>query len=192
MQKAALAPYFKSPFVVMDTEFTTWEGAYKRDWDGANEWREIVQIAAIKIDPAQNFKETATFDVLVKPVINPILSDFFQELTHISQQQVDAEGLPFAQALEKFAQFAQNMPVWAYGGDDKVLLENCIIHNLHQSHIQPFFDIRMIVKMLGDKPHDYSSGTLHKAADIQMDGHVHNALHDCRSIVAYLKHHFRS
>jgi len=190
MEKQKLATYFKTPFVVMDTEFTTWEGAYQRDWDGPNEWREIVQIAAVKIDPTQGFKELKTLDVLAKPCINPQLTAFFQELTHISQHQVDTQGLSFPEALQRFADFAEDLPVWSYGGDDKVLLENCLFHQTPYTPIRPFFDVRMVVKLLGDKPQNYSSGTLHKAVGVQMDGHVHNALHDCRSIVEYLKHHF--
>ena len=34
--------------VLLDTEYTTWEGAQDRNWSGLNEHREIVQIGAIK------------------------------------------------------------------------------------------------------------------------------------------------
>ena len=182
--------FFSKPFVVMDTEFTTWDGAMARDWSLPNEWREIVQIAAVKIDPTQGFKEVETLDVLATPILNPPLSDYFQQLTALSQAEREERGTSYPEALKQFTDFAAGMPVWSYGGDDKVLMENCIIHQMTDVKLDNFFDIRMIVKMLGDKPHDYSSGTLYTAAGIDMTGHVHNALHDCRSIVEYLKHHF--
>ena len=188
-ETAHLKNFFSKPFVVMDTEFTTWEGAMDRDWSQPNEWREIVQIAAVKIDPAQGFKEVETLDVLAKPILNPQLSDYFQELTALSQTELEERGTTYPEALKQFTDFVGGLPVWSYGGDDKVLMENCIIHQMTDMKLENFYDIRMIVKMLGDKPHDYSSGTLYTAAGIDMTGHVHNALHDCRSIVEYLKHH---
>eukprot|EP00959_Pyramimonas_sp_CCMP1952_P460150 9479398-Pyramimonas_sp.AAC.2 len=36
-------------FVLVDTEYTTWEGAHARHWSGPGEAREVVQIAAIKV-----------------------------------------------------------------------------------------------------------------------------------------------
>ena len=190
MPKPQLIKHFQNPFVVMDTEFTTWKGAQDRGWSKPDEWREIVQIAALKVDPAKGFREEDTLDVLIKPTINPVLSGFFQELTGINQQQVDEAGLSFARGLQQFADFAGDLPVWCYGMDDKVILENCLLQETPFTPARPFYDVRMIVKLLGDTPHAYTSGTLHKAAGIDMDGHVHNALHDCRSIVQYLKHHF--
>lgn len=187
---AHLKSYFEKPFIVMDTEFTSWEGAMHRDWSGPNEWREMVQIAAVEIDPTQGFKETAHFDVLVKPQWNKELSPYFSELTAISQEQVDREGLMFAEAADKFAQFIKGKDVWSYGGDEKIFRENCMFYNAEFKPNCNFFDVRLVVKMMGDKPDLYSSGTLYTAAGINMDGHVHNALHDCRSVVQYLKHHF--
>lgn len=189
-QRPDFKSLFGKPFIVMDTEFTTWPGAMDRDWSNPDEWRELVQIAAVKIDPAQGFKEVDTFDVLVKPQWNPQLSDYFCDLTAISQEDVDTKGLLFNQAAEKFAQFVKGSDVWSYGGDEKIFWENCLFYNTRFTPDCAFFDVRMVVKLMGDRPQDYSSGTLYKAAGIQMEGHVHNALHDCRSIVQYLKHHF--
>ena len=36
--------------VIYDTEYTTWEGAQKRNWSGPGEYREVVNIGAIKIE----------------------------------------------------------------------------------------------------------------------------------------------
>jgi len=36
--------------IIFDTEYTAWEGAKERNWSGSGEHREIVQIAAVKID----------------------------------------------------------------------------------------------------------------------------------------------
>ena len=187
---AHLKNYFTKPFIVMDTEFTSWEGAMLRDWGGPDEWRELVQIAAVKVDPTQDYAELETFDVLVKPQWNPELSQYFQDLTAIRQTQLEAEGLLFDEAAEKFAQFVKGYDVWSYGGDEKIFYENSLFYNVPFKPDCSFYDARMVVKMMGDDATLYSSGTLHMAAGISMEGHVHNALHDCRSVVQYLKHHF--
>lgn len=36
--------------IVFDTEYTTWDGAKERGWSNPNEHRELVQIAAQKIN----------------------------------------------------------------------------------------------------------------------------------------------
>ena len=176
---------FKTPFVIADTEFTSWEGAMARGWSGENEYKEIVQIAAIKVDPRQNFKEIEMFDVLVQPQINPELSDYFINLTHLTQEQVNQQGVLFSEALKKFQAFTKKCPVWSYGQDDDVLRENCSLYGLPMLTLQ-FSDVRDVVKEHGFNPSNYTSGTLHQAFDIKMTGHVHNALHDCRSIAAFL------
>ena len=36
-------------FIIFDTEFTAWEGSQERKWSGENEFRELVQISAIRV-----------------------------------------------------------------------------------------------------------------------------------------------
>ena len=62
-------------FVVFDTEFTAWEGSMQRQWSEPWEHREIIQIAAVKVQASStNVRITETFNELVLPVINPTLS----------------------------------------------------------------------------------------------------------------------
>jgi len=61
-------------FIIYDTEYTSWEGAHARGWDGPGEEKELVQIGAIRV---QNFKEVDALLLYVQPRINPDLSDYF-------------------------------------------------------------------------------------------------------------------
>ena len=63
--------------VVFDLEFTSWKGSLQRNWSKNGEHREIVQIGAVMIDLESNFKIINQFNCLVKPTINPYLSDYF-------------------------------------------------------------------------------------------------------------------
>lgn len=176
---------FIAPFIITDTEYTSWQGAQERGWSGPGEHREIVQIAAIKVDPQNGFAETAAFDMLIRPEINPLLSDYFKTLTGIRQRDVDSSGVTFARGVEAFKAFCAGLPVWSYGRDDKVMLENCELYGLTPD-LEPFNDVRAFVKAQGYNPDDYTSGTLYKAVGADLSGHTHNALFDCRSVLAFL------
>ena len=76
-------------FVIFDTEYTTWPGCQENGWIGKQK-KEIVQIAAIKV--TDQLKVIDEFNALCKPVINPVLSDYFTKLTHITNEQVEKYG----------------------------------------------------------------------------------------------------
>ena len=35
--------------IIYDTEYTSWQGSQERDWSGAREYQELVQIGAIHV-----------------------------------------------------------------------------------------------------------------------------------------------
>jgi len=60
-------------FVIADLEYTSWEGALERGWDRPGEFREIVQIGAVKVQRSDSLRESDSFMVLVAPTLNPVL-----------------------------------------------------------------------------------------------------------------------
>ena len=168
------------PFVVADTEYTTWEGARERRWSGPGERREIIQIAAIKYDAEG--RETGRFMRYVKPVFNPELSRLCVELTGISQETVDGEGIPFAEALREFVAFATGFDVWCYFRDDVILAENASWHG-EELRMTVFLDARALVVLAGHEPADWSSGSVHQLVGLPRPGaREHDALDDCMSL----------
>jgi inhibitor of KinA sporulation pathway (predicted exonuclease) len=178
--------------VIFDTEFTTWEGAWARNWSGPNEHREIVQIAAQMVD-----LETETvldsFSCLVKPSINPALSDYFINLTGITQEQVDTEGISFAEAYASFDTWTNNLPIFCYArslgesADRGVFEENIQLCNLEISLDPSRYDtLTGLFQSAGVDTQKYSSGELHRFFNLSLDGHVHNAMHDVDSLVVSL------
>ena len=72
--------------VIFDTEFTAWEGSMQRQWSLDWEHREIIQIAAVKVElTLSGAQVVSSFNTLVKTVINPTLSDYIIQLTGIEQ-----------------------------------------------------------------------------------------------------------
>ncbi len=104
--------------VVFDLEITAWEGSLARNWSGPDEFMEVVQIGAVKIDAAMPMAELASFDALVTPEKNPILSDYFIELTGITNADLISGGIPFKDALNRFVDFVGDAGLVVSNGSD--------------------------------------------------------------------------
>ncbi len=179
--------------IMLDTEYTVWEGAKESGWALPNQHREIVQIAAIKFDPTTG-SEISAFDVIVKPKYNGNLSKLFIDLTTITQETVDQKGIPFQFALKRFYEFSNSgeTPVVCYNADEDVFRENCELHGIQFPFLKKWKKIRPILHDLGINTNINSSGTLHTLTDHPLDGgHVHYALHDVRSMGRFIEYKIR-
>lgn len=182
-----MATFPQIPAVVFDLEFTAWEGSLRRRWLGPGEFKEVVQIGAVKIDPI-TFEELGALDVLVKPRLNPVLSDYLVTLTGITNEEVAARGVDFEIAYRAFVAFAGQGRIVAFGRDDLVLEENLRLYGMKDvpplprySNVIPWlfmqgFDLR--------GKHACDVGPL---AGVKFEGRLHNALDDARSVAAGIR-----
>ena len=176
-------------FVIVDTEYTTWPGALESGWSLQGQHREVVQIAAIKVDGG--FKEAAAFDVLVVPTFNPILSDLFIKLTGITQKMVDDAGRPFVERQSEFFDFCDggNIPIICMNADEAVFRENCRLNKIDFPFVSSWHRLRPHLEQQGIDLTGMSSGDLHKLTPEPLSlGHTHYALHDVRSMGRWLQY----
>ena len=181
--------------VVYDLEYTTWEGARARRWMAPGEFREVVEIAAVSLDAGRGFAETGIMTLLVKPRLNPQLSDYFVELTGIGQAELDEKGVSYQQARTQFASFvsqavsAPGRRVWSYGEDNEILSENDRLWNLPPVVAAGHFaDIRSaLAKEGGFDPRLVDSSSLPQTLGLSVSGRAHRALDDARSVVAAVR-----
>lgn len=174
--------------VFYDTEFTAWEGSMANNWSAPGQHREIVQIGALRFD-LDRLEEMEEFLILVKPQKNPVLSDYFIELTGITNEAVAAEGLDFPEAYARFNDFIAGAPHACYGSDDFVVLENCAFNAMPDApEVFSSFDIGPWFQTEGARfgVHARSnSGSLARTVGAEIKAiQEHNALHDARSIAA--------
>lgn len=148
---------------------------------GEKEKRQIVQIAAIRTG-LETGKEYGSFDIFCIPAYTRELPEFFIELTNITQVQVEEEGQPFPEAILKLSDFCQDDPIWTFDADYGVLKQNATYFNIELPFKEEFIRVKPLLKGWGLDYKDYSSGTLYKATGAKLNGHVHNALHDVRSM----------
>ena len=178
--------------MVFDLEFTSWPGSNERNWSLPNEDREIIQIGAVKIETTGDMREVDSFQILVRPLKNPILSDYIVNLTEITQEKVEKEGILFPLALSRFINFIGEHPIdiLSNGGDEEVIEENCQIHNIpFLSIFKKSTDLKIYFsEVLGISRKNCTSGMLPELFGLNNHEKQHDALGDARSISQVLKY----
>ncbi|EME69309.1 inhibitor of the KinA pathway to sporulation [Paramagnetospirillum caucaseum] len=176
-------------FVVFDTEWTAWEGSMARDWSGPGEYRELVQVGAVKLD-ALTLEETDRLELMVRPRFNPVLSDYFKDLTGIKQSRVDREGLDLPEALDRFATF-MTPEGWgaSNGGDDVIMRENAELYGLEFPLANATFtNLRpILVERTGIPRPRLVTGQLDSVLGFTCDLAAHDALADARKLAEALR-----
>jgi inhibitor of KinA sporulation pathway (predicted exonuclease) len=170
--------------ILYDLEYTAWEGSMAAGWLHPGEFREVVQIGAVKLD-AETLVPIAEFEVLVRPCINRELSAYFADLTGITNAMLAARGLDFAEAYARFVVFAGSGPIVSFGRDDRVLIHNLALYGIQNA--RPLPEHRNIAPWLN--AHGVVTRGLHacdiaRACGAQFQGRAHDALEDARSLAA--------
>ena len=172
--------------VVFDLEFTAWEGSMAHHWLRPGEFREVVQIGAVRLD-AGSLEEVATFDAFIRPRINPVLSEYFERLTGITNADVKREGRDFAAAFAAFLAFSEGAAWFAFGRDDLVLRDNCRLYGLGSPPFPEFYDARPWFRANGVDTRGLHSCNIGPKLGVPLNGRKHNALTDARSVAAGMK-----
>jgi inhibitor of KinA sporulation pathway (predicted exonuclease) len=169
---------------IFDLEYTAWECSMARHWLMPGEFKEVVQIGAVKLD-ADSFAVLGEFEILVRPRINPLLSPYFEKLTGITSARIARQGTDFALAYARFVEFAGEGPIAAFGRDERVLEHNVRLYGMAGAPALPvFYDLRGWFAALGVDTRGMLSCDLGSALGINFAGRAHNALDDARAIAA--------
>ena len=176
---------------ILDMEWTSWEGANIRGWSGPGEFPEIVEIGVISITNDETLTEIDALQVYVKPILNPILSKYFIDLTGISQRTVDKKGSTLHDALEKTRCFLGNKVrhIFSHGNDALIIKRNCVRLSIPplSEHYQ-FINIQdTIASFIGNNKKNYTSSDLPMLMGFQSPGNAHTAIADCRCVAQAMR-----
>jgi inhibitor of KinA sporulation pathway (predicted exonuclease) len=174
--------------IIFDTEFTAWQGSMERRWSGPGEHREIVQVGAVLID-AETLQEKDSFSILIKPVHNPVLSDYLVNLTRITNERLQREGVNFHSGISKFTAFIAGRPMFCYGRDDKIIAANARL--LEERTVWPrvpAFDLKDWLIEIGIPLAGVHSGALAQHVGSVAQGVGHDALVDSRSLAEAVRY----
>ena len=180
------------PVVIFDLEWTAWERSQEQNWSDSYQEREIVEIGAVKLDGSDGLKETITFELLVRPTINPILSQYFTNLTGITQTILDNEAVSFRDALtlfEGFVGYDEKIPILCLSQDAGVLRHNCELNQiLCPFKTERFYNVLPeIAAASGRDLSSFSSSNLPEIFDFPPPANAHRALGDARCIAESLR-----
>lgn len=159
----------------------------ERNWNGPNEYTEIVQIGSILVD-TETFEEKEHLVLYVKPIKNPKLSDYFISLTGTTQAKVDKYGVSLEVALNKLSQFAGDRDFYSFGGDENVIQANCDLINIpFPFSTTRFHNICNTFEYFGISTRNYMSSTIVQAFGEKLKRVSHDGLNDARSILDGLR-----
>jgi len=179
------------PLVIFDMEWTAWEGSRERNWSGTNEEREIIEIGAVKLDGTNGLNEILSCEYLVRPMRNPIVSNYFTELTGITQTLIDNEAMPFRDAITLFEGFVgyDGTQLLSFSQDADVLRHNCDLNNLPCPFANSQFHniAPAIANAAGRAPGGFSTSELPAIFSFSPPENAHRALSDARCIAETLR-----
>jgi inhibitor of KinA sporulation pathway (predicted exonuclease) len=149
---------------------------------------EIIEIGAVMVE-ASNLLLVSEFQTFIKPVRHPILTSFCQQLTSISQEQID-RAPTYKEAISNFKEWLKNYSnsIFSSWGDydRKQFEQDSNFHKIsypfcceHINLKQLFTDTQRLPKRYGMK------GAL-KLAGIELEGTHHRGIDDARNIAKLL------
>ncbi|MDR1026423.1 MAG: hypothetical protein LBL47_03390 [Lactobacillus sp.] len=189
-------------FVVFDTEFLADYGLFEPGFDGWKN-REVVQIAAIKV--SDNLDVMEELNIYIKPKLHARLSDYFINLTGLTDKLINKEGISFPQAYERFSSFVGDLDCYSHSwgapscsdiGDGKVMAETISYYDisdtgsLRYKNIAPWF--RSSYDGRGINIKEQASGDIARLLGQEdtlkaLGLNNHNALYDVYSILSGLR-----
>jgi inhibitor of KinA sporulation pathway (predicted exonuclease) len=166
-------------YCVLDLEATCFE-------NNKDHQMEIIEIGAVIVD--ENWNEISEFNSLVCPLVNPMLSEFCTQLTHITQSDVDNADT-FPKVIERFKEWVEDnggkgsMIFCSWGKYDyNQLKSDC---NLHQLEF-PFQDIHINLKnVVATYSHSKRKGVVPALNQfgLTFEGTHHRGLDDTKNIL---------
>jgi inhibitor of KinA sporulation pathway (predicted exonuclease) len=182
-----LKPKKRSFVAIFDLEFTAWEGSLQARWTRPGEHTEVVQIGAVKLDAA-DLKEVGSFEALVKPRINAVLSPYFIALTGITNERLNAVGVDFITAFRAFIDFVGDAQMWAFGRDDLIFEGNLERYAWTGIPMPPYVNAIPWFAANGVDLKGKHACDVAEAAGTAFVGRKHDALADARGVAAGFRH----
>lgn len=168
-------------YIIFDLEATCEDRNINPYWDN-----ETIEIGAVKVN---NNKIIDSISIFIKPIENPILTDFCKNLTHISQEDVD-NGISFVEALNIFVQWATSNGTeeaiycsWGYY-DKGQIKKDCLRHNIFSE----FIDNRHISikhqysEVIYNTNNYYGVSKALRRENLSFDGTPHRGIDDAKNI----------
>lgn len=189
--------------IVFDCEFLCLEGSQRRFWCAADDPDPVIaQIGAVKLGLDDDFPIIDTFNAYIQPIdrfgSRYALDPFFTQLTGITNDKIDADGVSLQDALSSFDSFSEGARCWSWGKDElNMVAISCYIAGIEPSIPAHRFDNAVKLLLAGGMPiEDLVKTRSNKLADYYGVKHpplqAHDALGDALSVAYTLQYLLRS
>jgi len=168
-------------YIVFDLEATCWSESHDLLQ------QEIIEIGAFMINRYGEL--SASFSQFVKPVIHPYLSPFCQQLTHITQEQVD-QANKFPEVYADFEDWVMDnvdpsaphiYPSWGHL-DVKLFKDDCNYHQIPYNWEQDHFDVKKAYNKMKGRSKYVGFQTALKKEQMEFEGSPHRAYDDAYNL----------
>ncbi len=172
-------------FIIFDLEATCWPNRPR------SLQQEIIEIGALRL--TRYGEVIDVFNRFVRPILHPNLSPFCEELTTITQEDVDrADTFPtVVEAFQDWALvFEEEYLLCSWGNFDKhMLVQDCRLHHLAEDWVDPHLNLKrqyQEIRRLG-KPRGLRRAVLSEGFDFT--GTHHRAIDDAENLAKVFRSH---
>ena len=153
--------------------------------------QEIIEIGAFRLDRYGELQ--GEFNRFVKPVLNPYLSPFCQELTTISQDMVNRADT-FPAVIEAFQDWAlvfeEEYLLCSWGNFDKnLLIQDCRLHELDDDWVHPHINLKRQYQEIKRLRRPRGLKRSVAAEGYEFTGTHHRAIDDADNLVKVFRSH---
>ena len=167
----------KTNYIILDLEATCW------DININNKPLETIEIGAIKYD--SEYSKVSEFNCFVKPIMEPLLSQFCKNLTSINQHDID-NAKKFSEAVFEFQKWIDTseeylLCSWGFY-DKKQLLFDCNLHEINTNWLFNHISLKHQYAKLKNLIRPIEMEAALKLENIFLDGVHHRGIDDARNI----------
>lgn len=171
-------------YIIVDLEATCWA---QKDQLHRNE---IIEIGAVWVNDAQ--QTVAQFSEFVRPVLNPVLSEFCTGLTTITQKNVDSADT-FPNVLRRFRSWIGDEPYvlcsWGFY-DRSQFAADCHLHGLDTRWLEPHISLKHQYASIRRLPRPVGMSQALRMEKITPTGTHHRGIDDAVNISRIFVRHF--
>lgn len=173
----------RDAILVIDLEATCWRGAPPEGMKS-----EIIEIGIAVVDfKTKEILETGS--IIVKPQTSTI-SEFCTELTTITQEMIDEQGVSFEEACKILTEkFKSNRRLWASWGkyDFDQIHKDCILNKVDYPMGRDHYNLKPLFSIKHSLGHDLGVGTALEHLEMEFEGIQHRGVDDAKNIARILK-----
>jgi hypothetical protein len=189
--------------IIFDCEFLCIEGSQRRFWCAAIDPDPVIaQVGAVKLGLEADFPILETYKAYVRPIDRHgkryLLDPYFTNLTGITEQNLETEGVALQDALSGVERFSDGARLWSWGKDElNMIAISCYIAGIQAPIPADRFDNAVKLLIAAGMPiEDLAKTPSNKLADYYRIEHPplqgHDALDDALSISYTLQYLMKS